>query len=122
LITAFYTGGTNPFSYTGDSGPSADYTRWWTYESMGASDTLNLGNLAPGDTITLRYSMKVSVTAPPFEAGAIATIGDPNNLLGTPGVTGTLTGPGVVPLPSAVWMGLALLGGLAASRRLRRRR
>lgn len=73
--------------------------------------TLDAGTFGPGESITLVATMTAEVVGFPFELGARAVIGDPNDLSGT-GVSGLRTTmTGVVPLPAAVWL---LLGGLGA--------
>ena len=88
------------------------------------SDSIDLGTLGPGASTTVRYSMTASFLGPEFESGGAASIGDPLNFDQTPGVMASFdltdTGqPEVVPIPSAAWMGLSLLGGIGLIRRCR---
>jgi hypothetical protein len=81
------------------------------------SDRLSLGAFADGDSFTLQTTMAVSVDALPFEFGGLASIGDPNSIGATPGVSGAVSA-GVVPVPAAVWLfGSGLLGLIAVARR-----
>jgi len=71
------------------------------YDFQAYADVLNLGSFNPGETVTVEYEMTVSVDTPGFEAGGRAQIGDPFDLDGTPGFTGTFIGGGVVATESS---------------------
>ena len=73
------------------------------YDFQPYADVLNLGSFNPGETVTVEYEMRVSVDTPGFEAGGRAQIGDPFDLDGTPGFSGTFIGNGVVATESRSW-------------------
>lgn len=75
------------------------------------------GTLAAGETVTFETTLFASVVGPGFEVGGRANIGDPNDLAGTPGFTGTLN-VSAIPVPAAVWLfGSGLLGLVGLARR-----
>lgn len=80
--------------------------------------TLDVGRFAPGEAINLVATMRAEISAPPFELGGIAVIGDPNDL-SSGGVLEQTGGPTMppAPLPASAWLLIASLGALAATRR-----
>jgi hypothetical protein len=66
------------------------------YDFEARLDVLNLGSFGPGETVTVEYTMLAEVVTPGYEAGGLARVGDPFDLDGTPGFTGTFFGNGVV--------------------------
>lgn len=66
------------------------------YDFDSAVGTINLGSFAPGQTVTVEYEMTASVVTAGFELGGRAAVGDPFDLSGTPGFTGTFIANGVV--------------------------
>ena len=79
------------------------------------SDRLLLGAIPDGESFTLETIMNVSVSAPPFEMGGLAFIGDPSTIGTDPGISGSI---GIVPVPAAVWLfGSGLLGLVGIARR-----
>jgi len=73
------------------------------YDFQGFADTLDLGAVAPGASITVEYEMIARVDTPGFEAGGRAQLGDPFDLDGTPGFSGSLTPGGPVSNESSSW-------------------
>ena len=72
------------------------------------------GILADGEAVAVQSQLFVQVSAPGFETGGAASIGDPLNL-GAGAFTGSF---GVVPVPAAVWLfGSGLIGLIAVARR-----
>ena len=80
-------------------------------------DSLNSGvsgSLAPGQTVAVESRLFVSLSAPGFETGGAAQIGDPLDL-STGAFSGQLT---LVPVPPAVWLfATGLIGLIAIGRR-----
>jgi hypothetical protein len=73
------------------------------YDFAPYSDVLALGTVPNGGTITIEYEMVARVDTPGFEAGGRAEIGDPFDLSGTPGLSGTLRPAGPIPTQAASW-------------------
>ena len=72
------------------------------------------GFLADGQTVVAKSQLFVSLSAPGFETGGAASIGDPLNLS-----AGAFSGSfSAVPVPAAVWLfGSGLIGLIAIARR-----
>ena len=71
------------------------------------------GLLADGQTVTVKSQLFVSLTAPGFETGGAAQIGDPLNL-SADAFSGSLS---IVPVPAAVWLfGSGLIGLIGLAR------
>ena len=72
------------------------------------------GFLADGQTVTVKSQLFVSLSAPGFETGGAASIGDPLNLS-----AGAFSGSfSVIPVPAAVWLfGSGLIGLIGVARR-----
>jgi len=102
-------------STLGTTGRSESFAGGFGFESFFA--TIDAGTFANGESIDLVATMQAEITAFPFEQGAVANIGDPNDLSGS-GV-GPLTAASVppIPLPAGAWLLLGGLGALAAMRR-----
>ena len=66
------------------------------YDFSGYSDTLDLGSVAPGGSVTVEYEMVARVDTPGYEAGGRANFGDPFDLSGAPGFSGAITPGGPV--------------------------
>ncbi len=60
------------------------------YESDAFADSLPLGTLNPGESVTVTYSISVSTFNPGSETGSFARIGDPLNLALGPGLSGQI--------------------------------
>jgi len=73
------------------------------YDFQPYADTIVLGPVAPGGSLTVEYQMVARVETPGFESGGRAQIGDPFDLDGTPGFSGTLTPGGPVPVEETTW-------------------
>ena len=73
------------------------------YNFLPYADALTLGPVAAGGTLTVEYEMVVRVDTPGFEAGGRAQIGDPFDLDGAPGFSGTLSPGGPVPTEETTW-------------------
>ncbi len=83
----------------------------YQFDNLSGSIT---GNLADGQTVTAKTSLFVSLTAPGFETGGAASIGDPLNL-SSGAFSGSLS---IVPVPPAVWLfGSGLIGLIGIARR-----
>jgi hypothetical protein len=98
LGSTFFTDGNYPNSIFG-----------YQFDNLGSSVT---GFLADGETVAVKTSLFVSLTAPGFETGGAAWIGDPLDL-SAGAFSGNLS---IVPVPAAVWLfasGLIGLAGLA---------
>jgi hypothetical protein len=67
------------------------------YDFSGYSDTLDLGTVGPGGSVTVEYEMIARVDTAGVEAGGRANFGDPFNLGGSPGFSGGITPGGPVP-------------------------
>jgi hypothetical protein len=79
------------------------------YDFQSRSDTIDLGLVGPGESITVEYEMTATVSTGGNEAGGLATIGDPFDLDGSPGFSGSLLADGVVAVESRSWAGLKSL-------------
>jgi hypothetical protein len=98
LGSTFFTDGNFPNNILG-----------YQFDNLDSSVT---GFLADGETVTVQTSLFVSLTAPGFETGGAARIGDPLDL-SAGAFSGNLS---IVPVPAAVWLfasGLIGLAGLA---------
>jgi hypothetical protein len=73
------------------------------YDFQSYTDVIGLGAVAPGGTMTVEYEMVARVDTPGFEAGGRAQIGDPFDLDGTPGFSGTLMEETPLPTENASW-------------------
>ena len=73
------------------------------YDFDSAVGTLNLGTFNPGESVTVEYEMVAQVDTPGFELGGLAQVGDPFDLTGTPGFTGTFLANGVVAVEESSW-------------------
>jgi hypothetical protein len=73
------------------------------YDFQSYTDMINLGPVVAGGTMTVEYEMVVRVDTPGFEAGGRAQIGDPFDLDGSPGFSGTLLTGGPVPTEETTW-------------------
>ena len=84
------------------------------FDFDGLADTLDLGLFNVGDTFTVDYLISVTASGPGRETGVTASIGDPFDLSGNPGISlDVLPPPTPVPTPGTlllVVLGLALLG------------
>ena len=95
------------------------------YSFDARNETLNLGSLGDGESLTLTWSMTASIWSSGNMVGASALIGDPSDPA-TPGFGGAISSASTIqivsaPLPTS--FGLALLGlGLVAFKIRRRRR
>jgi hypothetical protein len=67
------------------------------YDFSGYSDTLDLGSVPPGGSVTVEYEMIARVDTAGVEAGGRANFGDPFDLSGSPGFSGAITPGGPVP-------------------------
>jgi hypothetical protein len=76
--------------------PLPPLTNIFGYDFDSAVGTINLGTFNPGQTVTVEYEMTASVVSAGFELGGRAAVGDPFDLSGTPGFTGTFLAAGVV--------------------------
>ena len=73
------------------------------YDFQSRADTIDLGFVGPGETITVEYEMIARVDTPGFEAGGLAQIGDPFDLDGSPGFEGALRANGAVSTEGSSW-------------------
>jgi hypothetical protein len=73
------------------------------YDFSSHADVLNLGVVGPGGTMTVEYEMIARVDTPGFETGGQAKIGDPFDLDGTPGFTGSLDEDVPLPVEKVSW-------------------
>ena len=107
-----HTVGTAGTDQLGSTGFSEGFNIFgYQFDSLTGSVT---GNLAAGQTVTAKTSLFVSLTAPGFETGGAARIGDPLDL-SAGAFSGSLT---IVPIPAAVWLfGSGLIGLIAIARR-----
>jgi len=108
------TGGTDPLTGTYFEDPAAPYHNLgYTFGDLSGnfSDQVQAGN-----TATVTTTLIASVSAPGWETGGRAWIGDPNDLTTTPGVGGTIS---AVPEPSTYLLFGAGLAGLGLMRRRR---
>jgi len=72
------------------------------------------GFLADGETVTVKSQLFVSLSAPGFETGGAASIGDPR-IVSVDGFSGSLN---VIPVPAAVWFfGSGVIGLIGIARR-----
>ena len=77
-------------------------------------DSAVTGFLGNGDTVAIKSQLFVSLTAPGFETGGAAAIGDPLNM-SSGAFSGSLS---IVPVPAAIWFfGSGLLGLVGIARR-----
>lgn len=67
------------------------------YDFSGYTDVLDLGAVAAGGSVTVEYEMIARVDTPGYEAGGRANFGDPFNLGGAPGFSGSILPGGPVP-------------------------
>ena len=79
------------------------------YDFQSHSEVLDLGTVASGDSMVVEYEMVARVDTPGFEAGGRAQIGDPFNLEGNPGFSGTLMENSTVAIEATTW---SLIKGL----------
>jgi len=73
------------------------------YDFQAYSDILNLGTVANNSSITVVYEMVARVDTPGYEVGGRAQIGDPFDLDGTPGFSGTLMPDTTVAIENSTW-------------------
>jgi len=73
------------------------------YDFQSRSDTIDLGMVGPGETITVEYEMIATVSTGGNEAGGLAEIGDPFNLDSSPGFSGSIHANGAVAIESRSW-------------------
>jgi len=108
--------------------PTAARDRDWLeaqYRFGGFTGTLDLGTLAAGSSATLLYTMSATLSTLTGETGGAASIGDPFDLSGTPGLSGEIRsepagGPSPDPIPEPGTL-LLCLAGLGAGVVWRRR-
>jgi hypothetical protein len=68
--------------------------------------TINLGSFNPGESVTVEYEMTTSMSTAGVETGGRAAVGDPFDLGGSPGFSGTFTGNGTVPTTETSFGGI----------------
>jgi hypothetical protein len=73
------------------------------YDFQPYSDTIGLGTVADGSSITVEYEMVARVDTPGYEAGGRAQIGDPFDLDGTPGFSGAILPDQTVAIENTLW-------------------
>ncbi len=83
--------------------PLPPFTAIFGYIFDSYIDVLSLGTFNPGETVTVEYQMQASVSAPGFETGARAQVGDPFDLDGTPGFTGSIIPDSPVATTQSSW-------------------
>lgn len=73
------------------------------YDFASYADILDLGSVPNGGSISVTYLMTVRVDTPGFETGGRANIGDPFDLSGSPGFTGSLMPASPVATEPTTW-------------------
>lgn len=83
--------------------PLPPFTSVFGYDFGSRADTIDLGSVDDGQSITVEYEMTATVFTPGFEAGGLAAIGDPFDLDGNPGFTGMIIPGGPVATEDSSW-------------------
>ena len=74
-----------------------------SYDFQPFGDVLALGTFNPGESVTVIYEMRASIDSPGFETGGRARVGDPFDLDGMPGFTGSIIPDNPVATSSSSW-------------------